>query len=65
MSDANVPDIALEPDKAVIKVQEKFRLDMGDEEAVRHLQSLLDTSVSAVFPAMVEQLHKFAQYWRK
>lgn len=65
MSDANVPDIALEPDKAVIKVQEKFRLDMGDEEAVRHLQSLLDTSVSAMFPAMVEQLHKFAQYWKK
>lgn len=65
MTDANVPDIALEPDKAVIKVQEKFKLEMGDEEAVRHLQSLLDTSVSAMFPAMVEQFHKFAQYWRK
>lgn len=65
MMDANVPDIALEPDKAVMKVQDKFRLDLGDEEAVHYLQNLLDMSVTAVMAALVEQLHKFAQYWRK
>ncbi|XKL66682.1 hypothetical protein PGB90_010102 [Kerria lacca] len=65
MTDASVPDIALEPDKAVIKVQDKFRLDLGDEEAVHYFQNLLDTSVTAVMAALVEQLHKFAQYWRK
>ncbi|KAK2567165.1 Phosphatidylinositol 3-kinase catalytic subunit type 3 [Acropora cervicornis] len=61
MVDANVPDIALEPDKTVKKVQDKFRLDLNDEEAVQYLQSLIDESVSAMFPVVVEQIHKFAQ----
>jgi len=65
MVDANVPDIALEPDKTVKKVQDKFRLDLNDEEAVQYLQSLIDESVSAMFPVVVEQIHKFAQYWRR
>ncbi|XP_010636317.1 phosphatidylinositol 3-kinase catalytic subunit type 3 isoform X2 [Fukomys damarensis] len=65
MVDANIPDIALEPDKTVKKVQDKFRLDLSDEEAVHYMQSLIDESVNALFAAVVEQIHKFAQYWRK
>ncbi|XP_066599239.1 phosphatidylinositol 3-kinase catalytic subunit type 3 [Prorops nasuta] len=65
MVDASVPDIALEPDKAVKKVQDKLRLDLSDEEAVHYVQNLLDLSVTAVMAVLVEQLHKFAQYWRK
>ncbi|XP_055089664.1 phosphatidylinositol 3-kinase catalytic subunit type 3 isoform X6 [Symphalangus syndactylus] len=61
MVDANVPDIALEPDKTVKKVQDKFRLDLSDEEAVHYMQSLIDESVHALFAAVVEQIHKFAQ----
>uniref|UniRef100_G3TXV6 Phosphatidylinositol 3-kinase catalytic subunit type 3 n=1 Tax=Loxodonta africana TaxID=9785 RepID=G3TXV6_LOXAF len=63
MVDANIPDIALEPDKTVKKVQDKFRLDLSDEEAVHYMQSLIDESVHALFAAVVEQIHKFAQYW--
>ena len=63
--DASVPDIALEPDKTVKKVQDKFRLDLSDEEAVQYLQTLIDESVSAVFASLAEQIHKFAQYWRR
>ncbi|XP_069694046.1 phosphatidylinositol 3-kinase catalytic subunit type 3 isoform X1 [Periplaneta americana] len=65
MVDASVPDIALEPDKAVKKVQDKLRLDLEEEEAVSYMQTLLDVSVTAVMAVLVEQLHKFAQYWRK
>nr|XP_006823983.1 PREDICTED: phosphatidylinositol 3-kinase catalytic subunit type 3-like [Saccoglossus kowalevskii] len=65
MVDANVPDIALEPDKTVKKVQDKFRLDLSDEEAVLYMQTLIDVSAAAVFAAVVEQFHKFAQYWRR
>ncbi|XP_078606868.1 phosphatidylinositol 3-kinase catalytic subunit type 3-like [Branchiostoma floridae x Branchiostoma japonicum] len=65
MVDANVPDIALEPDKTVKKVQDKFRLDLNDEEAVHYMQTLIDESVGALFAVVVEQFHKFAQYWRK
>lgn len=65
MVDASIPDIALEPDKAVKKVEDNLRLDLSDEEAVQHLQNLLDISITAVMPALVEQIHKLAQYWRK
>lgn len=65
MVDANVPDIALEPDKTVKKVQDKFRLDLTDEEAVHYIQNLIDESVSDVMAVLVEQIHKIAQYWRK
>eukprot|EP01135_Chromosphaera_perkinsii_P000665 Nk52_evm32s147 gene=Nk52_evmTU32s147 len=65
MVDANIPDIALEPDRAVLKVQEKFVLDMSDDEVHKHYQAVVDDSVGALFPQMVEQIHKWAQYWRK
>uniref|UniRef100_T1KKC8 Phosphatidylinositol 3-kinase catalytic subunit type 3 n=1 Tax=Tetranychus urticae TaxID=32264 RepID=T1KKC8_TETUR len=65
MVDATIPDIALEPDKTVKKVQDKFRLDLNDEEAVHYIQGLIDVSVTAVMAILVEQIHKFAQYWRK
>ena len=61
MVDANVPDIALEPDKTVKKVQDKFRLDLTDEEAVHYMQSLIDVSASATMAALLEQMHKIAQ----
>lgn len=65
MVDANVPDIALEPDKTVKKVQDKFRLDLSDEEAVHYIQNLIEISVSDVMAVLVEHIHKIAQYWRK
>lgn len=65
MVDANVPDVALEPDKAVMKVQEKFRLDLTEEEAIQYFQALINESVSALFPQVIETIHKWAQYWRK
>lgn len=45
----------------VFQVQDKFRLDLSDEEAVHYMQSLIDESVGALFAAVVEQIHKFAQ----
>jgi len=48
MVDASVPDIAIEPDKSVQKVQDKFRLDLNDEAAVNHIQNIIDTSASAL-----------------
>jgi len=97
MTDANIPDIKGEAD--VLKVTEKFRLDLTDEEAarffqeltnpspnpnpntntnantnpnpnpnpnseLRFFQELINDSVSALFPQMVETIHRWAQYWR-
>lgn len=47
------------------QVQDKFCLELSDEEAVRHMQALIDESVNALFALVVEQFHKVAQYWRK
>ena len=65
MVDASVPDIALEPDKAVRKVQDKFRLDLNEEEAVKYMQKLIDDSANAIMPAVAERFHQFAMYWKK
>jgi len=62
MIDANIPDIKLEPDKAVMKVQEKFRLDLSEEEAIKHFENELnDTSY---FTLVFDKIHAVAQYWR-
>ena len=76
MLDSGVPDIALEPDKTVqkvdsnifilqfliaLQVEDKFRLDLTEEEAVKYLQGLIDLSIRAMFPELMEKIHKFAQ----
>jgi phosphatidylinositol 3-kinase len=48
----------------LVQLQEKFRLDLDDEEAVQFFQSLINDSVSALFPQMVETIHRWAQHWR-
>ena len=64
MVDASVPDIALEPDKTVQKVQDKFMLHLSDEEAVRFMQNVIDISAAAVMADIVEFLHKVAMFMR-
>ncbi|KAI8918613.1 kinase-like domain-containing protein [Powellomyces hirtus] len=64
MINANVPDIAIEPDKAVLKVQDRFRLDLSDEEAIQYFQGLINESIGAVFPQVMEKIHQVAQLLR-
>ena len=65
MVNANIPDIRIEPDKAVAKVMEKLRLDLSEEEAVAYFDRLINESVGALFPQVIERIHSWAQYWRK
>ncbi|XP_005106443.1 phosphatidylinositol 3-kinase catalytic subunit type 3 [Aplysia californica] len=65
MVDTSIPDIALEPDKTVKKVQEKFMLHLNDEQAVQYIQGLIDESVNAFMPTLIEYGHKVAQALRK
>eukprot|EP00898_Chlorokybus_atmophyticus_P004964 jgi/Chlat1/5469/Chrsp36S05427 len=55
---------ARDPETSALKLLEKFRLDLDDEAAVQYMQSLINDSVSALFPQMVETIHRWAQYWR-
>jgi len=64
MVDANVPDIALEPDKTVQKVQDKFKLELNDEQAVHHITEQVEQSIRSFMPVVVDQLHKMTQVCR-
>jgi len=64
MLDANIPDIALEPDKTVKKVHDKFRLDLSDEEAIQYLHFIIESSIKAFFPVMMERFHTLAAYFK-
>ncbi|OWB58959.1 hypothetical protein B5S28_g5066 [[Candida] boidinii] len=46
------------------KIQEKFMLELNDEEAILHFQNLINDSVNAFLPVVIDRLHSLAQYWR-
>lgn len=64
MVDANIPDIKLEPDKVVLKVKERFHLEMSEEDAIRHFDALIEDSSNAIFPVVIDRLHGFVQHFR-
>jgi phosphatidylinositol 3-kinase len=64
MAESNIPDIAASPEKVLLKLESKFRLDLDDESAGEHLKALMTESVNAIFPKVIETAHRVAQYWR-
>jgi len=62
--EANIPDLSnhptLEPDEVINKVEEKFRLDLNDEQAEHFFLSLINDSVSALAPRVLEVFHQIA-----
>lgn len=64
MVDANIPDIKLEPDKVVLKVKERFHLEMSEDDAIRHFDALIEDSSAAIFPVVIDRLHGFVQHFR-
>ncbi|KAL2161325.1 hypothetical protein VTH06DRAFT_8546 [Thermothelomyces fergusii] len=64
MANANIPDIKLEPDKAALKVKERFHLEMGEEDAIRHLERIMDDNLNALVPVVIDKLHELVQAFR-
>ncbi|KAK3274676.1 Phosphatidylinositol (PI) 3-kinase [Cymbomonas tetramitiformis] len=64
MSAANIPHIPPDPEKTMLKLEAAFALDLDDEAAVQHFQALINESSNALFPQLVETVHRWAQYWR-
>lgn len=64
MKMSNIPDIRIDPNGAILKVQERFNLDMSEEQATIHFQTLINDSLNAVLPIFIDHLHNLAQYWR-
>ncbi|OAQ98168.1 hypothetical protein LLEC1_03579 [Akanthomyces lecanii] len=64
MIDANIPDIRLEPDKAVLKVRERFHLELNEEEAMVSLGRVIDDALASYAPVVIDKLHEWAQALR-
>ncbi|KAK3943137.1 kinase-like domain-containing protein [Diplogelasinospora grovesii] len=64
MVDANIPDIKLEPDKAVFKVKERFHLELSEDDATRQLERIMDDCSNALVPVVIDKLHELVQAWR-
>ncbi|GLC43266.1 hypothetical protein PLESTF_000410600 [Pleodorina starrii] len=64
MAGASIEVIRADPEKALLKLQDKFRLDFDDEAAVEWMQGLINESATALLPQIVETTHRWAQYWR-
>ncbi|PSR78844.1 kinase-like domain-containing protein [Coniella lustricola] len=64
MVDANIPDIRLEPDKAVVKVKERLQLELTEENALRHLARVIDDNLYAFSGVMIDRFHAMTQAFR-
>lgn len=64
MVDANIPDIRLEPDKAVLKVRERFHLELSEEDALLYFDKIIEDTLSAIAPVVIDKLHGLVQAFR-
>jgi phosphatidylinositol 3-kinase len=46
--------------KVLLKVEEKFRLDLSDEQAEQFFLGLISESLNAIAPRIMEIMHKIA-----
>ncbi|KAH6909088.1 atypical/PIKK/PI3K protein kinase [Coprinopsis sp. MPI-PUGE-AT-0042] len=60
MVDANIPDIKHRDVHE--QLQEKFRLDLTEEEAIKHFETLLNET--SYLNVVFDRIHDLAQYWR-
>jgi phosphatidylinositol 3-kinase len=64
-SDANIKDFKeQDAELALLKVQQKLQSDSSDAKAEQDFVALINESTSALFPVVMEKLHKWALYWR-
>ncbi len=59
MVDAGIEELSNDPLGALGGVEEKFRLDLTDEQAENLFLSLIDDSLNAIAPIVLEKMHQF------
>lgn len=64
MSDAGIEDLSNNPlgdaEAVIAKVEERFRLDLTDEQAERFFIGLINDCLSALAPRVMDVFHSFA-----
>jgi phosphatidylinositol 3-kinase len=65
-ADANLKDMReQDPRLAILKVQKRLMPEVSDEVAEQQMINLINESTNALFPVVIEKLHKYAMYWRQ
>ena len=65
MQDAQIPGLMFfGGEQSVRKVEERFKLDVGEEEALGIFAQLIEREMGAWGPVLIDKLHGFAQGWR-
>lgn len=64
MSDAGIEDLSNNPssdvDGVIARVEERFRLDLNDEQAERYFTGLINDCLAAIAPRVMEIFHSFS-----
>lgn len=64
MSDAGIEDLSNNPagdaDGVLAKVEERFRLDLNDEQADHFFSALINDSLAAIAPRVMDVFHSFS-----
>ncbi|KAL4535341.1 hypothetical protein Ndes2526B_g06236 [Nannochloris sp. 'desiccata'] len=64
MAGSAIPDIRSDPEKAMLKVQERLLLGVDDAMAAAAMEQMLAAAQAAVLPKIAEVQHRVAQGWR-
>jgi phosphatidylinositol 3-kinase len=64
MAGSAIPDIRSDPEKAMLKVQERLMLGVDDAMAAAAMEQMLAAAQAAVLPKIAEVQHRVAQGWR-
>lgn len=64
MFGSSIPDISMDNEKAMLKIQERLQPDLPDGDAVQKMKVLINESANALMPQIMETTHRWAQYWK-
>ena len=64
MVDANIPDIRAEPERVVERIMDRFMMGLSEEESMRGFERIIEDSVGAIFPVVIDRLHGIVQAFR-
>ena len=65
MEGANIPDIKVEREGAVRKVQDRMALGRSEGDAVREFDGLIEDSMQSYTAVVIDRMHDFMQYLKK
>ena len=64
MKDAGIEHLSEESEVKLAKFQDRFRLDLSDEDAERFFLALINESLNALVPVVLERFHRMAVFLR-